>query len=92
MENKNERVFRFEQPKQVKFLNMDAPDEVNWIGGIAFGADIICGCCGGIFEIAELYSDWDDFGKQNAVYKGIESPIVVYDDWMDINAEIRGDA
>lgn len=39
----------FDCPKMVKFHVEGEDDSVTW-GGIAFGKNIICGCCGGIFE------------------------------------------
>lgn len=41
----------FEKPTQVKFLDRD---NNRWVGGIAYHDEIICGCCGGIFEIDEF--------------------------------------
>ena len=41
----------FEKPTQVKFLDRD---NNKWVGGIAYHDEIICGCCGGIFEIDEF--------------------------------------
>lgn len=84
-----ERTFRYDRPTQVKFLDMDA-DEVIWQGGIAFGANIICGECGGLFEIADIYADWDEV-KDEYKNDGIESPIIPYSDWVDISAEILGE-
>ena len=43
---------------QVKF-NTKNIDEDTWLGGIMIDdTKIICGCCGGIFEV-------DDIGKEN---------------------------
>lgn len=71
----------FEVPTQVKFW--DAPSGGHYIGGIAYRDEIICGCCGGIFDISEIYESAPDTLE--------EDPIVIYDDWVDISSEIRGD-
>ena len=42
----------FEVPTQVKFWDVDGD---HYIGGIAYRDKIICGCCGGIFDISEIY-------------------------------------
>jgi hypothetical protein len=69
----------FEEPTQVKFYN--APDE-NWLGGIAFGAAIICGCCGGVVEIDDIYEE----AKEN----GIDNPIEELR-WIEISEAIIGE-
>lgn len=52
---------RFAMPKQVVF-----DDGENICGGIAYGNEIICACCGGVFEIddveiIDIFSDWVNF-------------------------------
>lgn len=47
-----------------------------WVGGIAYRDEIICGCCGGILELSEF--------KDGEVFE--------YEDWIDIEEEIRGDS
>lgn len=42
------------EPTMVKF---EDPDNDGWLYGIAFHDEIICACCGGIFEIVDLNSD-----------------------------------
>ena len=81
---KMERKFRYEVPTQVKFLDLEAEEEY-WIGGIAYGANIICGCCGGVLEIADIYADWDEVKQY---YEGIDDPIVPYVWWEDISHKI----
>lgn len=62
----------YPKPKQVKwFDNLGGV----WVGGIAFGHVIICGCCGSIIEL-------DNFEK---------GEVVEYEDWIDIEEEIRGE-
>lgn len=52
----------FDKPTQVVFRDPD--NEEGFIGGIAYRDEIICGCCGGIFELNEvedlLSIDWID--------------------------------
>ena len=62
----------YPRPKQVKwFDNLDSV----WVGGIAFGHVIICGCCGSTIEL-------DNFE---------EGEVVEYEDWIDIEEQIRGE-
>ena len=70
----------FEVPTQVKFRDVDGD---HYIGGIAYRNEIICGCCGGIFDISEIY----EFAPTDLK----EDPIVVYDNWVDISNEICGE-
>ena len=69
----------FEVPTQVKFWDVDGD---HYIGGIAYRNEIICGCCGGIFDITEIYELAPDT---------LEDPIVIYDNWVDISNEICGE-
>ena len=69
----------FEVPTQVKFWDIFSK---GYVGGIAFRDKIICGCCGGVASISDVYMSAPDT---------LEDPIVVYDDWVDISHEIRGD-
>ena len=62
----------YETPTQVKWF--DDLEDV-WVGGIAFGNVIICGCCGNTIEL-------DNFEKRE---------VVEYEDWIDIEKEIRGE-
>ena len=58
--------------KQVKFIELEEP--THNIGGILTDdGDVICGCCGGLFEsgdkgitwdIAEEYDDWISFSEE----------------------------
>ena len=68
----------FEVPTQVKFWDVDGD---HYIGGIAYRDEIICGCCGGVFDISEIYESAPDT---------LEDPIVVYD-WVNISSEICGE-
>ena len=70
----------FEVPTQVKFWDVHHIRGNHYIGGIAYRNEIICGCCGGIFDISEIYESAPNTLK--------EDPIVVYD-WVDISSKIR---
>lgn len=64
----------FEIPTQVKFW------DGRYIGGIAYRDEIICGCCGGIFRISDIYEVASDTLE--------EDPIVVVDGWKGISDKI----
>lgn len=67
----------FEAPTQVKFW------DGHYIGGIAYRDEIICGCCGGIFKISDVYEVAPDTLDND--------PIVVYKGWVGLSSEICGD-
>ena len=77
-----DKILYYDKPTQVKFLDFDG-GEPYWIGGIAFQDIIICGCCGAIIEISDLYDEAEETGLG-------EDPIKVLR-WIDINAEIKGE-
>lgn len=73
----------FEVPTQVKFFDYDGR---HYVGGIAYRDEIICGCCGGIFNISDIYQfspitmkEFDD------------EPIIVINKWQPIDYEICGE-
>ena len=70
----------FEVPTQVKFWD-DCGER--YFGGIAYRDEIICGCCGGVFDISEIYESAPDTLK--------EDPIVIPDRWVDFSHEICED-
>lgn len=70
----------FEVPTQVMFWDVDGD---YYVGGIAYHDEIICGCCGGIVSIEEVY----EFAPT-----GVKEPIYVFDKcWVDLSQEIMGD-
>lgn len=69
----------FEVPTQVKFY--EAAEE-DYIGGIAYRNEIICGCCGSVLEISDVIVEAEE--------EGIEEPIVKLP-WIDIQSEIVGE-
>ena len=72
----------FEEPTQVEFYWNDENGETDgdYIGGIAYCDEVICGCCGGTISIKEIIED---------APVGI-TPIIPLK-WIDINEEIKGD-
>ena len=65
-------------PTQVRFY-----DGMDFVGGIAYHDYIICGCCGGVIDIDEVY----EFAPDE-----ITNPIIWFENWVDIQDEIAGDA
>ena len=72
-----EKKTYFENPTQVVWVDEDNHAHA----GIAYGDVIICGCCGGTQEIAEIY----EFAPE-----GVENPITELE-WFSIREEIGGD-
>ena len=70
----------FDRPTQVVFADPDNPGE--WLAGIAYSDVIICGCCGGVFEIADVVDCAKEDGIKNAIHK--------YYEWTDLADEIVG--
>ena len=67
----------FDHPTQVMFWDEDN-HMFNY--GIAYKDEIICGCCGGVFEIAGIVE-----------HTPIElQPIYPYENWTDLTEEIFG--
>ena len=70
----------FDEPTQVMFADPDNCGK--WLAGIAYKDEIICACCGGVFNIEDVI---DMAGED-----GIVNPIYSYNDWLDISSEICG--
>jgi hypothetical protein len=71
----------FDRPTQVFFWGVDGEDQ--YLPGIAYKDEIICGCCGGIFEISDIYE---------LTPAEVANPIALLDHWVDLTAEIAGGA
>jgi hypothetical protein len=65
----------FEVPTQVQFWDYK---KRRYKGGIAYRDEIICGCCGGVFNISEIYKVAPD--------TLLRDPIIAYDDWVGISS------
>ena len=63
-----DKIMNFKRPTQVAFWDEDGS---HYVGGIAYVTEIICGCCGSIIEIAEVY----EFAPEGV------KPIIAYEDW-----------
>ena len=70
----------FDRPTQVMFADPDNPG--NWLSGIAYRDEIICGCCGGVFEIYDVI--------KMACESGVNWAIHEYHTWNDLANEIIG--
>ena len=70
----------FDKPTQVVFADPDNPGD--WLTGIAYRDEIICGCCGGVFNIDDVI--------EMATEDGIHCAIYEYPEWNDIADEIVG--
>ena len=71
----------FEVPTQVKFWDVDGD---HYVGGIAYRNDVICGCCGGIFDISEIYESAPDTLDND--------PIVVVNGWKNLSDKMCGES
>ena len=70
----------FDRPTQVVFADPDNPGE--WLTGIAYHDEIICACCGGVFNIDDVIEMAETDGVKCAIYE--------YSEWNDIADEIVG--
>ena len=67
----------FQVPTQVRFWDYMVDDgEDHWLNGIAYRDEVICACCGGIFEIRDIY----ELAPEN-----IEHPLMSWNSWVDFN-------
>ena len=73
----NEKKY-FDIPTQVCFWDFE---EQYWHAGIAWGQNVICGCCGGVFEIDEVW----EFAPAE-----VGNPIREFNYWVDLSDEIAG--
>ena len=71
------RYRKFDEPTQVAFWDYDGG---HWTGGIAYGTEIICGYCGSVMDIDEIY----EFAPKDI------DPIQIFADWVSISEEIIG--
>ena len=71
----------FETPRQVVFVEPNK-EELQFCMGIAYKDEVICACCGGVFEISEIL-------EAGVEYDLIQS-IWIYEEWMDCSSNIQG--
>lgn len=72
------KIMYFDIPTQVAFWEAE---QERYLAGIAYGTEIICGCCGGIIEIEEVY----EFAPKDV------RPIIIYDSWESFDDFIIAD-
>ena len=70
------RLVEDKAPVQVMFY-----DGENMSAGILFGEQIICGCCGGVFDVYDVVTMAQDDGVD---------AIKIFEVWVDISDEIKG--
>ena len=73
-----DKILYFDIPTQVAFWEAE---QKRYLAGIAYGTEIICGCCGGIIEITEVY----EFAPKDV------KPIIIYDNWEPFDDFIIAD-
>lgn len=73
-----ETFSHFDFPTQVAFWD---EEQEHYVGGIAYGDEIICGCCGGVLEIKEV---------MESAPIGI-APIISYERWVNVSFDIMRD-
>lgn len=76
-----EKQMWFDSPTQVAFYDVDAE---KYVGGIAYKNEIICGCCGGVFEIKEVYEMAEEYIKDK------DKDAIIEMSWIDIENTIIG--
>lgn len=77
-------------PTQVKFLDTFREERVFWHYGIAYHDEIICGCCGGIFNLNEFWEEFAALKEEEEIFKDIEEPIEILLGWADLEDIIKG--
>lgn len=76
---------KFNVPTQCLFVDpySDGKEKPSFLSGIAFGDQVICACCGGVFEIDDLEEVASEYGMEQAIFP--------YHEWIDLTDEIIGD-
>ena len=77
----------FEVPTQVQFWECEIED---YVGGIAYRDEIICGCCGAVIDLEDLYEQVRDAAADGEVAP-IEDEVIIVMTWVPINEEIIGE-
>ena len=74
----------YERPTQVGFCDVDMSekDNIRYMGGIAYQDKIICGCCGALIDIEEIFDGVAEFFPEG-------TPVIIEDGyWNDVAQEI----
>lgn len=75
---------------QVRFFDENSE---NYLSGILHNGEVICGCCGCVIPIDEIFEFYDFAVADNpALVKRCPKPILVYENWVDLCEAISGDA
>ena len=77
----------FEKPTQVRFWESA---ELDYVGGIAYRDEIICGCCGCTLSIEEIY-EHAECDRENGDNAPAEEDVIQELSWISINVEIAGE-
>lgn len=82
--NSHGHIVYFNVPTQVRFYWNDGEDRESehWIGGIGYEDNIICGCCGGLVDMAEVYEEYEEVYDDGVAIEVLP--------WIDISDEIVG--
>ena len=78
----------YERPTQVKYLDVDNGcdvDKCSYVGALAYRNELICGCCGGIASIEEIYKTAREMGIDE------KQVIIPFNEWCDISEAIQGE-
>lgn len=70
----------FDEPTQVRFYDVSNSD---YLGGIAIGDTIVCGCCGTELSIKEIIEDCKAAGFTGVVIEKLK--------WISISDSIIGE-
>ena len=77
----------FETPKQVRFWECACLD---YVGGIAYKDEIICGCCGATLSIEEIY-EHAECDREEGERCPAENEVIQVLSWVPVSEEIMGD-
>lgn len=78
MSNVNTRDFENDRtPRQVMFWDGEC-----YCAGFMIGKLLVCGCCGGTFDLDEVIQQ---------AREANQVPVRMFNVWVDISSEIRGD-
>lgn len=81
------KVLYFEVPTQVRFWECEEQD---YVGGIAYHDEVICGCCGAVLPIEEIYEHAEE-ARADGEIAPAENDVIQELSWVPINVEIAGE-
>ena len=68
--------------KQIMFLDMEDEPYMKHGGIMLDNGDVVCGCCGGIFEAADRGETWELLKEFDDFWVNLDEEICG-DDWFD---------